>query len=463
MESHTVRIDPAAEGGLLQEEIPSALIEKDLRVEQDHPLLPIATTPNREIAHHDANLLYDAHLLETTGEEEDLLNVEPEAHPGDILPGEMMVGERGLGHQETTDEDLDRLMTGIDLRHVTDRRFEGFHHQLVLEDHIVHTLEVQTAVTTVFLPARVPQIGDGIHLPLREIQVAHLFEPLEVILDVLLHMFIQAGKQLSPPRGPATFRPPTGPGGGRNFTAPTPSPTLSASGTPMSMSAHNRSDNASIPPPAGPRAQFTPSRGGYVGRGGRGSFGHDRQTRPDPAGWGAAPSRAATDSSSRQARPVDSVPRPPSASPSVPTGPSSSVPTGPSGGIPTGPRAGAGIPSRPLLQHSSSVYGSRTQSTASSGPRPHPAMANMPHIIPGGRIDPTASGMSPEIAARLKRREEEEAVLRADLEAKTDAARKSMREFERMKNESAQWRLRSDMSANHLSALIGEGASGPAF
>ena len=90
-------------------------------------------------------------------------------------------------------------------------------------------------------------------------------------------------------------------------------------------------------------------------------------------------------------------------------------------------------------------------------------MANMPQIIPGGRIDPTASGMSSEIAARVKRREEEESVLRADLEAKQDALRKNMKDFDRIKNESAQWALRTELSAKHISALVGEGVGGPAF
>lgn len=233
----------------------------------------------------------------------------------------------------------------------------------------------------------------------------------------------------------------------------------------MSMSAHNRQDNTPVVPPAGPRAQFAAPRGGYAGRGSRGSFGHDRQGRPDTTSWGATPSRPVNDFASRPTRTIDPVSRPPPVSPSAPTGPSSSsVPTGPSAGIPTGPRASAGIPSRPSLQHSSSVYGSRSQSSATSnGLRPHPAMANMAQIIPGGRLDPTASGMSSEIALRIKKREDEAEVLRADLESKQDALRRNLKEYEKIKSESAQWALRSELSERHVRTLAGEGVGGAAF
>jgi len=90
-------------------------------------------------------------------------------------------------------------------------------------------------------------------------------------------------------------------------------------------------------------------------------------------------------------------------------------------------------------------------------------MANMPQIIPGGRIDPTASGMSSEISARLKRRQDEEQVLRVDLEAKQDALRKNLKDYERMQNESAQWALRTELSEKHVRSLVGEGVGGAAF
>jgi hypothetical protein len=191
----------------------------------------------------------------------------------------------------------------------------------------------------------------------------------------------------------------------------------------------------------------------------------------DTGSWGAAPSRPVNNEfSARPTRPIDPpirAPPPapaPAPSPSVTPSPStpSAIPTGPSAGIPTGPRASAGMASRPSLAHSSGIYG-RSQSMLSNGPRPHPAMANMTPIIPGGRIDPTASGMTPEIAARVKKREDEAEVLRADYEAKSEALRKNMKEYERIKAESAQWALRSELSERHVRALAGEGVGGAAF
>ena len=90
-------------------------------------------------------------------------------------------------------------------------------------------------------------------------------------------------------------------------------------------------------------------------------------------------------------------------------------------------------------------------------------MANMPQIIPAGRIDPTASGMSTEISMRIKKREDEAEGLRADLEAKQDALRKNLKEYEKIKSESAQWALRSELSERHVRTLAGEGVGGAAF
>lgn len=188
----------------------------------------------------------------------------------------------------------------------------------------------------------------------------------------------------SPPRGPAAFRAPSGPSSSRNFSAPTRSPSVSSSVAPPSMPAHNRPDkSATVVPPAGPRGYVPPSRGQYVGRGGRGSFSSERQSRPD---WGGAPSsRASVDTSSKVSQPARvAAPAPSPAVPSTSSS-SSSIPTGPSTSIPTGPRAGPSIPSRPSISHAPSSYSARTQSVSgSSGPRPHPAMAGLPQIIPGG-------------------------------------------------------------------------------
>lgn len=137
---------------------------------------------------------------------------------------------------------------------------------------------------------------------------------------------------------------------------------------------------------------------------------------------------------------------------------------GPSSSIPTGPRAGAGIPSRPSLSHSSSTYSARTQSISTpSGPRPHPAVAGLPQIIPGGRVDPTATGLSSDTAARLKKREEEETALREELKAKEEKLRKSLKTWDKLSRESASMGLRSELSERHVRLLAGEGVGGAAF
>ncbi|KAI9053944.1 hypothetical protein LZ554_002888 [Drepanopeziza brunnea f. sp. 'monogermtubi'] len=261
----------------------------------------------------------------------------------------------------------------------------------------------------------------------------------------------------SPPRGPAAgFRaPPTGPSGTRNFTAPV-----------SSMSNHHSSPYNSTPviPPAGPRGYVAAARGSYSMRGGRGSFSSDRPTRPDSTPWGAAPPQrrtpdiAAPRTTTPITRPTQTPPPVITASPSVPP----AIPTGPVAGIPTGPRAG--VPSRPNLQHSSSIYNRNSSISApSTGPRPHPALNNMPQIIPGGRIDPTATGFTPEISAHLKKLEEEEEILRAKLYAKQDRLNQSMREWKRLSRESGACSLRTQFSEQHLRQLAGESAGGAAF
>ncbi|EKD16215.1 serine/arginine repetitive matrix protein 1 [Drepanopeziza brunnea f. sp. 'multigermtubi' MB_m1] len=261
----------------------------------------------------------------------------------------------------------------------------------------------------------------------------------------------------SPPRGPAAgFRaPPTGPSGTRNFTAPV-----------SSISNQHSSPYNSTPviPPAGPRGYVAAARGSYSMRGGRGSFSSDRPTRPDSTPWGAAPPQrrtpdiAAPRTTTPTTRPTQTPPPVITASPSVPP----TIPTGPVAGIPTGPRAG--VPSRPNLQHSSSIYNRNTSISApSTGPRPHPALNNMPQIIPGGRIDPTATGFTPEISAHLKKLEEEEEILRAKLYAKQDRLNQSMREWKRLSRESAACSLRTQFSEQHLRQLAGESVGGAAF
>lgn len=277
----------------------------------------------------------------------------------------------------------------------------------------------------------------------------------------------------SPPKAPSGFRPPTGPGSSRTYSTPARSPTVPTS---TLSRVENPSPSA---PPAGPRGYDPSSRGAYRGRGGRGeyrgdygrggygrgSFGGERGSRPE---WGAAPPNRWEAEVPRGTTPITSRPTP-SPVPSVPVTPSDPspstpvAPTGPASSIPTGPRVS--VPTRPYVQHSSSIYGGRTQSisTAASGPRPHPAMANLPHIIPGGKIDPTASGLKPDAAIKQKRLEEQAEVLRDDLHAKQDKLRKNLREYEEIKRTAASWALRSELSERHVRQLAGEGLGGAAF
>lgn len=89
-------------------------------------------------------------------------------------------------------------------------------------------------------------------------------------------------------------------------------------------------------------------------------------------------------------------------------------------------------------------------------------MANLPQIISGGRIDPTMTGVTPDVAARLKKRQEEEVVLRADYNAKQEKLRQDLKEWERLERESAAMALRSELSEGHVRMLAGE-TGGAAF
>jgi len=249
----------------------------------------------------------------------------------------------------------------------------------------------------------------------------------------------------------------------------------------MPPSTHHRTDVPSQSvPPAGPRGYDPTSRGGYRGRGGRGdyrgdygrggygrgSFGSERGGRPE---WGSAPSSRSAVETPREFSPVVTrpAPTPVSSVPVTPSDPSPTIPiapTGPASSVPTGPRVSA--PTRPFIQHSSNIYGGRSQSisaTSSSGPRPHPAMANLPQIIPGGKIDPTASGLKPDAAIKQKKLEEQAEVLREDLHAKQEKLRKNLREYEEIKRTAASWALRSELSERHVRQLAGEGVGGAAF
>lgn len=87
----------------------------------------------------------------------------------------------------------------------------------------------------------------------------------------------------------------------------------------------------------------------------------------------------------------------------------------------------------------------------------------MPQIIPGGRADPTATGMTPEAAVKQKKLEEEEDVLRAKLYSKEERLRQSMKQWDRLSRDSAAASLRSEFSERHVRQLAGESVGGAAF
>ena len=99
MENRIDPIDHEADSEALQEQTPSDPIEIDLREEQDHLLLAIVTTPVPETVLPDADLHSDAHLPETTGEQDPHLG--PEVRQEGSLQEEMMIRGSGLGHRGT--------------------------------------------------------------------------------------------------------------------------------------------------------------------------------------------------------------------------------------------------------------------------------------------------------------------------------------------------------------------------
>jgi Skp family chaperone for outer membrane proteins len=90
-------------------------------------------------------------------------------------------------------------------------------------------------------------------------------------------------------------------------------------------------------------------------------------------------------------------------------------------------------------------------------------MAGLAQIIPGGKLDLTASGVSPDVASRLKKREEEEQGLREDLKSKEEKLRKSLKNWDKLSRESGSMALRSELSERHVRMLAGEGVGGAAF
>lgn len=87
----------------------------------------------------------------------------------------------------------------------------------------------------------------------------------------------------------------------------------------------------------------------------------------------------------------------------------------------------------------------------------------MAQIIPGGRVDPTATGIGMDLALRLKKREEEAEALRAENDAKHEKLRRSLKNWDKLERDSTSMGLRSELSERHVRMLAGEGVGGAAF
>ncbi|EPQ64598.1 hypothetical protein BGT96224_5328 [Blumeria graminis f. sp. tritici 96224] len=269
----------------------------------------------------------------------------------------------------------------------------------------------------------------------------------------------------SPPRGPSSLRTTIVPSSSHPSGVSLPASASGSRNSIISRPVTSNSNSAVTPvvPPAGPRGYFP--RGGSSIRGGRTTPGSDWVSKSDNTRWGAAPplhrivpidtsQKGNIPSSQKVLTPSPSV----SSASFVAPAPSNS-----STGIPTGPRAGISSRTSLNLQHTSSVYNRTTQSVASnSGSRQHPALANMISIIPGGKIDPTALAIVPDIATRLKRKAEEE-VLREELHAKEEKLRLSLKQWKKLSKDSVAMELKSYLSEKHVRALAGEGFEGSAF
>jgi hypothetical protein len=148
----------------------------------------------------------------------------------------------------------------------------------------------------------------------------------------------------------------------------------------------------------------------------------------------------------------------PSASPTIP----SMSPT--STAIPTGPRAASSQPwpTGPSRPSPTATRGPRFDPPAPQ-PRVHPAIANLPQIIPGGKKDTSYSGIPKDLEMRLKKTEEETERLREELRAKEEKLRKSLKTWDKLERDSKAMGLRSELSERHVRVLAGEGVGGAAF
>lgn len=225
------------------------------------------------------------------------------------------------------------------------------------------------------------------------------------------------------------------------------------------MPIHSREPSSGpVVPPAGPRGYQPPARGNFQPRGGRSSFSERGALRSEPS-WGGVSSRPAPSAS----------PTPqtaPSASPSIPTGPRAGVSQPPSNdwttkSWPTASSRPAGTPTAP--SNNFAIRPQRPYEPAKPVSRTHPALANIPPIIVGGKIDSAASGVPLDIATRLKKAKEEEEKIREELKGKEESLRRGLRIWDKLERESAAAGLKSEASERQVRLMAGEGMGGAAY
>lgn len=92
------------------------------------------------------------------------------------------------------------------------------------------------------------------------------------------------------------------------------------------------------------------------------------------------------------------------------------------------------------------------------------ALADLPQVIAGGRLDTLLhTGILPELQPHYQRLREEEERLRVDLEAKQERLRRQLRQWDKMERESRSFELRSELSGQSLRRIAGDESGGQAF
>ncbi|CAK7272188.1 hypothetical protein SEPCBS57363_005005 [Sporothrix epigloea] len=323
----------------------------------------------------------------------------------------------------------------------------------------------------------------------------------------------------SPPTGPLSLRPPPGGPKQPRTMAPSPRPPTPRGG----RGRGDMSPKSTAAPPTGPRG-FGPGRLGGPGversasMGGPGPGGPNgpftpRQGRGNgawPLSGGPRRRMSSASASPNIGGPAggrgdggSGIPTGPRSTPGGPPNSSANGSNGPNGrsrgGSPSGPR-----PFNPPTGPASQQQGNQQQQVQSPGmngdrgnyhrdprdrewdrdrdrDRDRPgrgglamssstptvaqqAMANMPVIIPGGKLDPLLhTGILPDLLPHYQRLREEEERIRAEVDVKQDRLRKQLRSWDRMEREARSFKLKSDLSEKSLKTIAGEDLTGAAF